>query len=150
MISEVVLAEKNTERVWFLFLSRDFLNSYLHGELFLLLYCHLPNIFTGNLPCLNIHLNCLPLDNNLVPKPQCNVMWQWHDNGDMWHSKPILNLAGWSQIRRDQNEWSNHHLDLIRSQFIIIYFYARVMQSFVRMIYVRQAVTSFLFEVGPL
>ena len=29
----------------FLFLSRDFLNLYLHGELFLLSYCHLPKVF---------------------------------------------------------------------------------------------------------
>ena len=35
VISEGLLVQQNTEQVCFLFLSRDFLNLYLHGELFL-------------------------------------------------------------------------------------------------------------------
>ena len=58
-------------------------------------------VFTSNLLCLNVYLNCLSLDNHLVSKPpqwQCHVTmaWQW---GHV--TKQILNLAGW---REDQNE----------------------------------------------
>ena len=45
VISEGVLVEQNTARMWFLFLSRDSLNLYFHGELFLFSYNHLPKVF---------------------------------------------------------------------------------------------------------
>ena len=82
---------------------------------------------TNNLFCSNVHLNCLSLDNHLVSKqPQwrcyVTISWQW---GHV--TKQILNLAGWGQIWRDQNERFNHYLGLIRSYFINIHFYARVM-----------------------
>ena len=51
MISDGVLVEQNTGRVWFLFLSRDFLNLYLHGEVFLLSHCLLLKVFTSDLLC---------------------------------------------------------------------------------------------------
>ena len=60
--------------------------------------------FTSNLLCHGVHLNCLSLDNHLVSKqPQ----WQCHMTmTSLWGhvAKQILNLAGWGQIRRDQNE----------------------------------------------
>ena len=69
--------------------------------------------FTSNLLCCN--LNYLSPDNQLVseqPQWQCHVTMtlQW---GHV--TKQILNLAEWDQIRRDQNEWCNHHFGLIRS-----------------------------------
>ena len=121
-ICEGVLVEQNTEWMWFLFLSRDFLNLYLH--LFMGNYScfHITTYlrsFTSNLLCLNVHLNFLSLDNHLVSKQQ-----QWHCHVTKWGhvTKQILNLAGWGQLRRDQNEWFNHYLGLIRSWFINIYF----------------------------
>ena len=45
VISEGVLVEENTEQLWFLVLFCDFLFLYLHIELFLLSYCHLPKGF---------------------------------------------------------------------------------------------------------
>ena len=74
--------------------------------------------FTSNLVCLNVDLNQLSLNNHLVskqPQWQCHVTMTWQ-RGHM--TKHILNLAGWGQIRRDQNEWFNHHLGLM---CIIIY-----------------------------
>ena len=111
VISGEVLVEQNTEQVWFLFSSRDFLNLYLNGELFQLSYCHLPKVcHQFCLLCLNVHLNCLSLDNHVVskqPQWQCHVTMtsQW---GHV--TKQILNIAGWGQIRRDQYEWFNHYL----------------------------------------
>ena len=65
--------------------------------------------FTSVLLCLNVHLNCVSLDNHLVsnqPQWQCHLTmtWQW---GHV--TKQSLNLAGWGQIRGDQNEWFNHY-----------------------------------------
>ena len=73
------------------------------------------HISTSNLFCLNVHLPCLSLDNHFLskqPQWQCHVTmtWQW---GHV--TKQMLNLAGWGQIRRDQIEWFNHHLGVIRS-----------------------------------
>ena len=76
--------------------------------------CHL-RFFTSYLLRLNVDLNCLSLDNHLVskqPQLQCHLTMT-----SPWEivTKQILNPAGWDQIRRDQNEWFNHYLGLIRS-----------------------------------
>ena len=73
--------------------------------------------FTSDLLCLNVHLNYLSLDNHLVskqPQWQCRVSMtsQW---GHV--TKHILNLAGWYQIWRDQNEC----LTIIWALYNIIY-----------------------------
>ena len=43
--------------------------------------------FTSVILCLNVHLNCVSLDNHLVSNHNGNVILQWHDNGVMWPNK---------------------------------------------------------------
>ena len=127
VISSGVLVEQNTDRVWSLFLSRDFLNLYLHGELFLLSYCHLPKFFTSNLLWFNVHLNCLSLDNHLVsnqPQWQCYVTITSHRV--LWPNRFWILLDGAKLEKIKTNDltiiwaWYDHNL-------LTYIFYARVM-----------------------
>ena len=81
---------------------------------------------TSNLLCLNAHLNCLSLDNHLVfkqPQWQCHVT-MIRQRGHL--TKHVFNLLDGAKMRRDQNEWFNHYLGLIRPSFINTYFFMPV------------------------
>ena len=147
VIYEGVLVEQNTEQVWFLFLSRDFLNVYLHGVHSCFHIAIYLSFFTSNLLCLNVHLNYWISRQSLGI--QATTMAMSCDNDITMGACDQTDFEScWSgQIRRDQNEWFNHYLGLIRSQFINIYFF--MCAHSVQIIYVRQTETNFLFELGP-